>query len=191
MVQQIHTPTRPRTRAECPPKTDGERRCPWVSCRYHLWQDLDRAARRRKDAEPAPAPEDMPRPCALDHAEDSHRYEKIGALLGVTKQAVQQTEARALRKIIGRFPGLEGHLEHVTPETRARITRVRESERLRAEITAYRTARGVSLGRIARHLGITKSRASEIEGACGARILTESTARQWRRAVDELAEGGK
>lgn len=77
------------------------RPCPAAACRYHL-----------ADPEPSLFGEDTGRPsCALDVAsEGPATCEQIGALLGVSKQAIQVVESKALAKLEKRAPafGLDG-----------------------------------------------------------------------------------
>lgn len=66
----------PATRGEC---EDGERPCPFASCRY--WLDHASAS------------------CALDVADDGMQtQEKVAALMGVSQQRVDYLEKRAIRK---------------------------------------------------------------------------------------------
>ena len=77
------------------------RPCPSAACRYHL-----------PDPEPSLFGEDAGRPsCALDVAsEGPATCEQIGALLGVSKQAIQLVESKALAKLEKRARdyGLDG-----------------------------------------------------------------------------------
>lgn len=66
----------PRTRGEC---EDGERPCPFATCRY--WLDHEQAS------------------CALDIADEGrHTQHQVAALLGVSQPGVLKIERRAIRK---------------------------------------------------------------------------------------------
>lgn len=87
------------------------RPCPRAECRYYL-----------EDPAPSLFGADESRPtCALDVAGDGPATcEQIGALLGVSKQAIQVTEAKALAKLEKRARdyGLDGvGWEHPEAET--------------------------------------------------------------------------
>jgi len=70
----------PSTRADC---IGGPRPCPHERCRYHLADDRH-----------------GPETCVLDVVDRGEQsLEVVGAVLGISKQAVQQAEARALMKI--------------------------------------------------------------------------------------------
>lgn len=83
---------RPRTRGDC---ADGPRPCPWVACRFHLAVSIWGATvRLRPDWEQLPT-------CALDLAEKGGlTLREVGAVLGVTRQAAQQIESRALVRFL-------------------------------------------------------------------------------------------
>lgn len=88
-------PTRPRTRGEC---LGGRRPCPWVSCIYHLYIDVNPAtgAIQRRSCEPW----EMEHTCALDVADEGgSTLEEIGQLLKVTRERIRQLEFNALRKL--------------------------------------------------------------------------------------------
>lgn len=80
----------PVTRGDC---RDGRRPCPWVRCRYHLAGD---------------AGGDTGDTCALDLAElGGMKLVEVGAVLGVTRQRVEQIERVALAKLRHRLAPLE------------------------------------------------------------------------------------
>lgn len=101
----------PMTRAEC---EDGERPCPYVTCRHHLALDVVGQKARLVDMSLDPtvdpvlgcAPADvvdirMRSPsCALDVAEDGeHTLDEIAEYLGLTRERVRQVEEKALQKM--------------------------------------------------------------------------------------------
>lgn len=87
---------RPKTRAEC---VNAERPCPWVSCRYHLYLEVNSIGRIRvmfsgKDVD------EIPESCALDVADKGeHSLDGVGALLNLTHERIRQVEVRGLIKI--------------------------------------------------------------------------------------------
>jgi hypothetical protein len=93
---------RPRTRADC---AGGERPCPWASCRHHLLVDVnpETGLLKLQDREL----EDLPETCALDVAEKGGLNQPdTAALLGVTRQRVDQLEKRGIRLLALRVNGL-------------------------------------------------------------------------------------
>lgn len=88
-------PDRPKTRGDC---EGGERPCPWMGCRYHLWPDTLGHSNRVNQP---PELEDMAETCALDvAARGPQTLEVIGELTGVVRERVRQIEDRALRKLL-------------------------------------------------------------------------------------------
>ena len=89
---------RPQTRQDClPGGCNGERPCPWASCRHHLFVDVTRAGGLRLTA-PGVELEDFEGPtCALDLAEEGwHTLSEIGAAIATTRERVRKVEAQAL-----------------------------------------------------------------------------------------------
>jgi hypothetical protein len=94
-------PARPRTRGDC---VGGPRPCPWVSCRYHLAVDVKNGGRFVRENFPGRGVDELAETCALDVADrGGETLERIGELLGVTRQFIEQTEARALRVLARRL----------------------------------------------------------------------------------------
>lgn len=93
---------RPKTRGDC---VDGPRPCPWVSCRYHLYLDVDPVKHNGsiKLNFPDIDPDGMTgrlESCALDVAEDgANGFERVAELMNVTREAVRLIENRATAKI--------------------------------------------------------------------------------------------
>jgi hypothetical protein len=90
---------RPRLRAEC---KDGPRPCPHVSCRHHLYLDVNPATGTIKLNFPDLEVWELPVSCTLDVAEaGGSAIEAIGTLMNVTRERVRQIEAQALEKLAG------------------------------------------------------------------------------------------
>ena len=86
---------RPRTRGECPP--DGEP-CPWVSCKHHLYLDVDPSNGSIRINHPDLEVWELTEACALRVAdrEETATLEDVGAMLNITRERVRQIESRAL-----------------------------------------------------------------------------------------------
>jgi hypothetical protein len=85
---------RPKTRGDC---ADVIRPCPWVSCRYNLYLDINPATGSIKLNFPALEPSDLEDTCALDVAERGGlTLEEMSYRLNITRERSRQLEARAL-----------------------------------------------------------------------------------------------
>ncbi|HUJ61351.1 MAG TPA: sigma factor-like helix-turn-helix DNA-binding protein [Kofleriaceae bacterium] len=85
---------RPRTRAEC---RGGERPCPWVACKHHLYLDINPRTGSIKINFPDLEPWELAHTCALDIADDGGlTLEQIGAITNLTRERVRQVEVRGL-----------------------------------------------------------------------------------------------
>lgn len=101
---------RPRTRADC---AAAPRPCPWVSCRHHLYLDVEPSG-SIKINQPALEVWQMPETCSLDVADrGSSTLEETGAMLNLTRERVRQVE----RKSMGHVERLarKSHLQEVLP----------------------------------------------------------------------------
>ncbi|MFH1531266.1 MAG: sigma factor-like helix-turn-helix DNA-binding protein [Pseudomonadota bacterium] len=90
---------RPASRVEC---KDGTRPCPFVSCKYHLYIDVNPSTGSIKVNFPEMEVWQMPFTCALDVADKGGiTLEEIGYIMNLTRERVRQLEATALEKIRG------------------------------------------------------------------------------------------
>ena len=90
-----HPGGRPRTRGECP----TERPCPWVSCRHHLYLDIQPRTGGIKLNFPDIGVEDMIESCSLDVADrGGATLEAAGAMLNITRERLRQLEVMALAR---------------------------------------------------------------------------------------------
>lgn len=88
---------RPVTRADC---REGQRPCPWVSCRHHLYLDVLPTGVIKLN-HPGRELGEMRETCSLDVAERDGgiTLEETGKLMNVTRERVRQIEARVLRRV--------------------------------------------------------------------------------------------
>lgn len=92
-----HDPELPRpiTRGDC---EDGPRPCPWLTCRYHLANDVYQDQFGNKYLRSTPDWTTEKPSCALDVADDGPKpAEFVAFLLGVKRQRVDAIEVAALR----------------------------------------------------------------------------------------------
>lgn len=87
---------KPRTRGDC---VDMERPCPYVSCRYHLYLDVNGDNGTVKLNFPDRDVHELAESCALDVAERGASHERVGELLNLTKSRIQQIEAAAIEGV--------------------------------------------------------------------------------------------
>lgn len=88
---------RPQTREEC---ESSIRPCPFVSCRYHLYLDVNPRTGSIKLNFPDLEVWEMPYTCALDVAsEGGITLEKAGEILNLTRERIRQMEMAGLEKI--------------------------------------------------------------------------------------------
>lgn len=87
---------RPKTRGDC---LEGPRPCPWVSCRYNLYLDVNAKGRVKlqfKEIEPGEVDSTL---CALDHSDSEHSPAEVAALTGIPRGDVLLIEERAISKL--------------------------------------------------------------------------------------------
>ena len=95
-VEQSEGHVRPVTRADC---VGGERPCPWVSCRHHLYLDVKPSGSVQLNF-PDKEPWEIPQTCALDVADEGGTsLETAGKYLGLTRERARQIEAVAMTKV--------------------------------------------------------------------------------------------
>lgn len=106
----------PLTRGECP---DDDVPCPYVSCRHHLFLDVDPLTGSIKLNFPAllilnePQVEDMVETCALRvAARGGTTLDVISHTLNITRERIRQVEEIALRRLRTRLAAVEGIEAH-------------------------------------------------------------------------------
>ncbi len=101
---RVERADRPQTRAECA----GEQRpCPWVSCKHHLYLDVNPRTGSIKLNFPDLEPWELKQTCALDVADDGgHTLEEVGDITNLTRERIRQLELRGLVELRGRSRSL-------------------------------------------------------------------------------------
>jgi hypothetical protein len=102
---------RPATRAAC---KDMPRPCPFVSCKFHLYLDVNPETGSIKVNFPDVEPTELAETCALDVADRGGiTLEEVGEILNLTRERIRQVEVRGLLKL-----KMSGGLDDEPPETR-------------------------------------------------------------------------
>jgi hypothetical protein len=87
----------PATRAEC---LGAERPCPFVSCKYHLYLDVNPETGSIKLNFPDIEVWEMTETCALDVAERGGvTLEEVGEIMNLTRERIRQLEMSGLQKL--------------------------------------------------------------------------------------------
>ncbi len=88
---------KPKTRAEC---IGGERPCPFVSCKHHLFLDVSAKTGAIKLNFPDLEVWEMTETCALDVADrGGTTLEEVGAIMNLTRERIRQVEVKGLAKL--------------------------------------------------------------------------------------------
>ena len=89
--------TRPRTRGDC---AEGARPCPYVSCKYNLYVDVNPRTGSVKMNFPDKELWELSETCALDVADRAGiTLEEVGVIMNLTRERVRQLEMRGLTKL--------------------------------------------------------------------------------------------
>ena len=90
---------RPRTRGEC---AGGERPCPFVSCKHHLYLDVNQETGSIKVNFPDLEVWEMKETCSLDVADRGGlTLEEVGEILNLTREAIRLIEVRGILRLRG------------------------------------------------------------------------------------------
>ena len=88
---------KPRHREDC---LGGDRPCPFVSCKHHLYLDVSPRTGAIKLNFPDLEVWEMNETCALDIADrGGTTLEDVGAIMNLTRERIRQVEVRALAKL--------------------------------------------------------------------------------------------
>src|SRR5689334_5897109 len=88
---------KPRSRADC---ASGERPCPFVSCKHHLFLDVSAKTGAIKLNFPDLEVWEMTETCALDVADrGGTTLEEVGAIMNLTRERIRQVEVKGLAKL--------------------------------------------------------------------------------------------
>ena len=88
---------RPKVRAEC---ASGERPCPFVSCKHHLYLDVSAKTGAIKLNFPDLEVWEMTETCALDVSDrGGTTLEEVGAIMNLTRERIRQVEVKGLAKL--------------------------------------------------------------------------------------------
>jgi len=89
--------SRPRVRGDC---AEGERPCPYVSCKYNLYVDVNPRTGSVKMNFPDKELWELAETCALDVADrQGITLEEVGVIMNLTRERVRQLEMRGLTKL--------------------------------------------------------------------------------------------
>lgn len=89
--------TRPKVRADC---VEGPRPCPYVSCKYNLYVDVNPKTGSVKMNFPDKELWELAETCALDVADrQGITLEEVGVIMNLTRERVRQLEMRGLTKL--------------------------------------------------------------------------------------------
>jgi hypothetical protein len=88
---------KPGNRAEC---LKMKRPCLFVSCKYHLFLDVNPETKSIKFNFPGKEVWELKETCALDVADKGGvTLEEVGAIMNLTRERIRQVEMRALQKL--------------------------------------------------------------------------------------------
>lgn len=88
---------RPSDRGQC---VRGPRPCPWVSCKFHLYLDVNPETGSIKLNFPDLEVWEMKETCALDVADRGGiTLEEVGEILNLTRERIRQVELLGLEKL--------------------------------------------------------------------------------------------
>ncbi len=105
MLYPVVDHNRPTSRAEC---RNTERPCPFVSCKHHLYLDVNPETGSIKLNFPDVEVWEMGETCALDIAERGGiTLEEVGEIMNLTRERIRQLEMSGLTKL-AECDGLKG-----------------------------------------------------------------------------------
>lgn len=97
LLSSIDDSERPTIRKEC---MGSARPCPWVSCKHHLYLDVNPETGSIKLNFPHLNVWEMNHTCSLDVADKGGTtLEEVGTILNLTRERIRQVEVRGLTKL--------------------------------------------------------------------------------------------
>ncbi|MEA2746928.1 MAG: hypothetical protein QOI41_1071 [Myxococcales bacterium] len=97
LYPDVEDVVKPTTREDC---AQGQRPCPFVSCKHHLYLDASARTGAIKLNFPDLEVWEMTESCALDVADRAGTtLEEVGAIMNVTRERVRQVEVQGLAKL--------------------------------------------------------------------------------------------
>lgn len=96
VIREIEA-SRPRSRADC---ATGPRPCMFISCKHHLYLDVNPATGSIKLNFPDKEVWELSETCALDVADRGGiTLEEVGSIMNLTRERIRQVETRGLLKL--------------------------------------------------------------------------------------------
>ena len=93
---------RPKSRGDC---ANVSRPCPYVSCKYHLYIDVNQSTGSIKINFPDQEVWDLKHSCALDVAsQGGSTLEEVGEILNLTRERIRQVEVNGLLQLKEKHP---------------------------------------------------------------------------------------
>ena len=97
LYPDVEDVAKPKARVEC---ASGERPCPFVSCKHHLYLDVSAKTGAIKLNFPDLEVWEMNETCALDVADrGGTTLEEVGAIMNLTRERIRQVEVKGLAKL--------------------------------------------------------------------------------------------
>jgi len=97
LYPDVEDVAKPKTRVEC---ATGERPCPFVSCKHHLYLDVSARTGAIKLNFPDLEVWEMTETCALDVADrGGTTLEEVGAIMNLARERILQVEVKGLAKL--------------------------------------------------------------------------------------------
>lgn len=106
---------RPATREDCRMGDFAERPCPFVSCKHHLYLNVNERTGSIKLNFPDAEVWDLPETCALDVADrGGATLEDVAAHMNLTRERIRQLEGRGLAKLkaLGEMASLSDYCDN-------------------------------------------------------------------------------
>lgn len=99
-VADVELFERPSRRGDCLQGEHAQRPCPFVSCKHHLYLDVNPRNGSVRVNFPDVEVWDLPETCALDVADLAPEVRReVACALGVSEQRVEQIESKAIERI--------------------------------------------------------------------------------------------